>query len=179
MRKLIEDSIHREIALAEKGENAEILLKLNNLSDPVTVELLDRAAIAGVKVRLIVRGMYSVVADRKVRKNLKGIGIVDRYLEHSRVLVFGNGGSRRYHLTSADLLPRNLDSRFEVVCPVEDKKLQDELSTYLQLQWKDEFKARELDKKLSNPPRKRGKKAKATRAQKTIRDWLAAGGGPV
>ncbi|MGI9239873.1 MAG: phospholipase D-like domain-containing protein, partial [Verrucomicrobiales bacterium] len=176
VRKLIEDSIEREIALAEKGEKAEIQLKLNNLSDPQTVELLDRAAIAGVKVRLIVRSMYSVVADRKVKKNLKGIGIVDRYLEHSRIFVFGNGGKPQYYLSSADLLPRNLDSRFEIVCPVEDKKLQEQLATYLQLQWKDEFKARELDKKLSNPPRKKGKKARATRAQRTIRDWLAAGG---
>jgi polyphosphate kinase len=150
-----------------------VFLKLNNLSDPQTVDLLDRAAAAGVKVRLIVRGMYSVVVDRKVKKNLKGIAIVDRYLEHSRIFVFGNGGDPRYYLSSADLLPRNLDSRFEVICPVEDKKLQEQLSTYMELQWSDELKARELDKKLTNPPRKKGKKAQATRAQRTIREWLA------
>ena len=176
VRKLIEDSIRREIELVEKGEKGEIFLKLNNLSDPVTVELLDQAAIAGVRVRLIVRGMYSVVADRKVKKNLKGIAIVDRYLEHSRIFVFGNGGNPQYYLSSADLLPRNLDSRFEVVCPIFDRKLKEQLETYLHLQWKDEVKARVLDKKLSNPPRKSGKKAKATRAQKTIREWLAGEG---
>ena len=70
-------------------------------------------------------------------------------------------------------MPRNLDSRFEIICPVEDKKLQEQLSHYMSLQWKDEVKARELDKKLSNPPRKSGKKARATRAQSTIREWLA------
>jgi polyphosphate kinase len=152
-----------------------VFLKLNNLADPAMVDLLDRAAMAGVRVHLIVRGMYSVVADRKVKKNLKGIAIVDRYLEHSRIFVFGNGGKPRYYLSSADLLPRNLDSRFEIVCPVEDETLQEQLATYLHLQWKDEVKARELDKKLSNPPRKKGKKARATRAQSTIRDWLAKG----
>ena len=165
-----------ESELVEKGEKGEIFLKLNNLSDPVTVELLDQAAIAGVRVRLIVRGMYSVVADRKVKKNLKGIAIVDRYLEHSRIFVFGNGGNPQYYLSSADLLPRNLDSRFEVVCPIVDRKLKEQLETYLHLQWRDEVKARVLDKKLSNPPRKSGKKAKATRAQKTIREWLAGEG---
>ena len=172
LRKLFRKAVAKEISVAEKGDEAEIFLKLNNLSDPETVDLLDRAAEAGVRVHLIVRGMYSVVADRKVRKNLKAIGIVDRYLEHSRIFVFGVGGRRRYFLSSADLLPRNLDTRFEIVCPVEDKKLQQQLERYLQLQWQDEVKARELDKKLSNPPRKSGKKARATRAQQTIREWL-------
>jgi polyphosphate kinase len=173
-RRMIEEAIMGEIRIVEEGGKGEIFLKMNNLSDPVTVALLDKAAAAGVKVRLIVRSMYSVVSDRKVKKNLKAVGIVDRYLEHSRVFVFGNGGKPRYYLSSADLLPRNLDSRFEIICPVEDKKLQEQLATYLQLQWKDVVKARELDKKLSNPPRSKGKKARATRAQKTIRDWLAS-----
>jgi polyphosphate kinase len=105
---------------------------------------------------------------------LKAISIVDRYLEHTRILVFGNGGKRQYYLSSADLLPRNLDSRFEIVCPVEDKKLQAELEHYMQLQWKDVVKARVLDKKLSNPSRHGGKKARATRAQHTIREWLGS-----
>lgn len=173
LRELFQESIAHEIGLAEKGEKGEIFLKLNNLADPEIVGLLDKAAHAGVKVHLIVRSMYSLVAEGKVRKNLKAVGIVDRYLEHSRIFIFGNAGKPQYYLSSADLLPRNLDSRFEIVCPVEDPKLQRELSTYMHLQWKDDVKARVLDKKLSNPPRKRGKKARATRAQATIREWLA------
>ena len=173
LRKMLRAAIRREIELAGNGGRAEVSLKMNNLSDPETVGLLDEAAASGVKVRLIVRSMYSLVPEGKGRKNLKAIGIVDRYLEHSRIFVFGNGGKPQYFLSSADLLPRNLDSRFEIVCPVEDPKLQRELASYMQLQWQDEVKARVLDKKLSNPPRKRGKKARATRAQQTIRDYLA------
>jgi len=172
LRKMFDKAVKAEIALAKNGEKAEIFLKLNNLSDPRTVALLDDAAAAGVKVKLIVRSMYSLVEDGKLRKNLNAIGIVDRYLEHSRIFVFGNGGSPKYYISSADLLPRNLDSRFEVVCPVKDPRLQKELANYLQLQLADECKARVLDKKLSNPERKRGKKIRATRAQGTIRDWL-------
>ena len=172
VRRMLKEAVENEIKIVKEGGKGEIFLKFNNFSDPATIELLDRAAIAGVKVKLIVRSMYSIVADRKVRKNLKAISIVDRYLEHSRIFSFGNGGKPVYYLSSADLLPRNLDSRFEIICPVEDKKLQQQLATYLTLQWEDEVKARELDKKLTNPPRKSGKKARATRAQLTIREWL-------
>lgn len=173
MRGMLADAIAREVELARAGEKAEVFIKMNNFSDPKTVRLLDEAAEAGVKVRMIVRSMYSMIPGGKARKNLKAIGIVDRYLEHSRIFIFGNGGKPRYFLSSADLLPRNLDSRFEIVCPVEDVRLQKELETYMSLQWQDEVKARVLDKKLSNPPRKAGKKARSTRAQSTIRDWLA------
>jgi polyphosphate kinase len=102
-------------------------------------------------VQLIVRAMFSLVTEQPdIKDNLHAIGIVDRYLEHSRIFICGNGGKPRYFLSSADFLPRNFDSRFEVVCPVYDRELQAELAKVFDLQWNDYIKARVLDKDLSN-----------------------------
>ncbi|HUF62200.1 MAG TPA: polyphosphate kinase 1 [Verrucomicrobiales bacterium] len=143
--------IENEIRLAKEGKEASLRLKLNNLADLEIVHALYRASEAGVKVRLIVRAMFSVVTEQPaISDNIEAIGIVDRYLEHSRIFICGNGGKPRYFLSSADFLPRNFDSRFEVVCPVYDRELQRELDKVFELQWHDYVKARVLDKELSN-----------------------------
>ena len=117
LREHVFSLIEREIEFAEKGEKAEIWLKINNLSDVETVRRLYAAADAGVKLRLIVRGMFSFVpGTRQQSDNAEAVGIVDKFLEHTRVLVFHNGGDRRYFLSSADFLARNFDSRCEAVC---------------------------------------------------------------
>lgn len=167
LRKMID----REIKAAEKGERAEIRIKINNISDVETVGRIYEAAAAGVKVQMIVRSMFSViVGGEKKSPNLEAVGIVDKFLEHTRVISFHNGGEPRYFLSSADFLPRNFDSRCEVLCPVYDEDLQEELKRLFDLQWKDNVKARVLDTRLTNNVRHAngdsdGKDAKPVRSQ--------------
>jgi polyphosphate kinase len=163
--------ILNEIEHAHHGREAGISIKLNNLADPEITALLYEASQAGVKVNLCVRSMFSVITGDHVSKNIRAIGIVDRHLEHSRILAFRNGGIPRYFLSSADFLPRNFDSRFEVVCPIYDPALQQKLQHYLDIQWSDNTKARVLDKKLGNALVKRD--GPPVRAQEAVRAWLA------
>jgi polyphosphate kinase len=86
----------------------------------------------------------------KQSENIRAIGIVDRYLEHSRYLIFCNGGSEEIYITSADLMPRNLDHRIEVTCPVFDKNIRAEIRNIFDIQWKDNVKARILDENQAN-----------------------------
>jgi polyphosphate kinase len=143
--------VRDEIKNAKKGREAFIHLKLNNLTDPEMIGLLYQACDAGVKIRLNVRGMFSLLPNQPERKeNIEAIGIVDHYLEHSRIMVFCNGGAHQYFLTSADWMPRNLDGRVEVGVPIYDASLQAELRALLDLQWQDNVKARILDQNLEN-----------------------------
>ncbi len=147
LAKLVRD----EIKNAKKGREAFIHLKLNNLTDPEMIKLLYQACDAGVKLKLNVRGMFSLLPNQPKRsENIEAMGIVDRYLEHSRIMVFCNGGSHKYFLSSADWMPRNLDGRVEVGVPIYDTSLQAELKAFLDLQWKDNVKARILDQNLEN-----------------------------
>lgn len=166
--------IQNEMAHAFAGREASIFLKLNNLADPEITALLYEASQAGVETRLIVRSMFSVITgDRKFSKHICARGIVDRYLEHSRVFLFANGGNPRCLLSSADFLPRNFDSRFEIVFPVLDESLQAELRQVMEIQWSDNIKARVLDRGLSNKVAKGGKKP--VRSQEAVRTWLEQG----
>ncbi|MDG2123148.1 MAG: polyphosphate kinase 1 [Verrucomicrobiales bacterium] len=166
--------IETEIKHAKKGRPAEIFIKINNLSDIETVAHLYRAAEAGVKIRIIARSMFSIVPGiENASENIEAIGIVDSYLEHSRVFRFANGGNPTHFISSADFLPRNFDSRFEIVCPIYDKQIQSELDDYLKIQWSDNVKARILDSELKNRFRKQRKKKPSVRSQIAIADHLA------
>ncbi len=115
---------------------------------------------AGVNVKLIIRGMMSLITGKKdTSDNIKGIGIVDRFLEHTRFMLFCNGGHEECYITSADLMTRNVDRRIEVTCPVFDRTIKNELKEIFQIQWNDNVKARKLDANLSNKFIKQGKKA--------------------
>ncbi len=172
LRTAIGSMIRHETAVAKAGGKASVFLKLNNLADPEMTALLYEAAEAGVEVRLMVRSMFSVAAGHpKVSGNIEGRSIVDGCLEHSRLFVFGNSGNPRVFLSSADFLPRNFDSRFEIIVPVLDEELRDELMHYLDLQWADNVKARVLDAGLTNAIAKGGKKAQ--RCQEAIPEWLS------
>lgn len=172
LRHSIKLWIQNEIVNAQKGLAAEIFIKINNLSDVEIVELLYKAGKAGVKVRLICRSMFSVITgDSRHASNIQAIGIVDRYLEHSRIFQFANGGHPRIFLSSADFLPRNFDSRFEVICPILDPALVAELQTYMEVQWNDNQKARVLDRGLLNHYAK-GNADRSVRSQSLIRSWL-------
>ena len=143
--------IDNEIKNAKAGKKAFIYLKLNNITDSELINQLYEASQAGVTIRMIVRGMFSIVTGIKnVSENIKAIGIVDRFLEHTRFMIFCNGGNEEYYISSADLMTRNIEHRIEVTCPVFDKNIKSELKEIFEIQWADNVKARKLDPMLSN-----------------------------
>jgi polyphosphate kinase len=151
LRNKVTSLIENEIKNAREGKKAFIYLKLNNLTDIEIINLLYEASSAGVKIRLIIRGMLSLVPGiKKVSENIKAIGIVDRYLEHSRFMIFCNDGNEQVYITSADLMPRNLDHRIEVTCPIFDKNIKLELRKIFDIQWEDNVKARIFNESQSN-----------------------------
>lgn len=158
LRNKIISLIENEIKNAKEGKKAYIYIKLNNLTDTEIISYLYEASNAGVKIRLIIRGMLSLVPGiRKSSENIKAIGIVDRFLEHSRFLIFANGGAEQIYITSADLMPRNLDHRIEVTCPVFDKNIRTEIREIFNIQWSDNVKARIFNETQSNEFVKAGK----------------------
>jgi polyphosphate kinase len=134
-RRRLLDLINAEIELAEKGHNAFITLKLNNLVDASMIRKLYEASQAGVKVNLIIRGICSLIPNLEGKsENIRVVKIIGRYLEHSRVLVFGNGGNPLYFLSSADWMIRNIEHRIETTIPIYDSSIQQELQKTLDLQ---------------------------------------------
>jgi polyphosphate kinase len=155
MRKKLMKLIKTAINTARTGEKAEIILKCNNLVDEGIVRQLYKASEAGVPIKLIVRGMFSPVPGIEgMSENIRAISIVDRYLEHSRIFAFRISDAWKVYLTSGDLMFRNLDRRVEVTCPIYDHALKQELLTFLELQWKDNTRARTLDENLRNKYRR-------------------------
>jgi polyphosphate kinase len=151
--------IENEIKNAKAGKKAFIYLKLNNLTDSEIINHLYEASNAGVTIRLIIRGMISLVTGLKDKsENIKAIGIVDRFLEHTRFMIFFNGGNEECFISSADLMTRNIEHRIEVTCPVFDKSIKNEMKEIFEIQWSDTVKARKLDANLSNAFVKPGKK---------------------
>lgn len=151
MRNRLMKLIGEEIANARAGREASIILKANSLIDPRIIDKLYEAGAAGVKTRLIIRGMCSLIPETEgMDGNISGISIVDRFLEHARIFVFHNGGDERYFITSADLMQRNLDRRIEVMCPVYDRRIQAEIRAALDIQLRDNVRARILDREQAN-----------------------------
>lgn len=168
--------IEQEIANAQAGYRASMTLKCNNLVDKELVSKLYEASQAGVEIRLIVRGMCSLLPGVKgISENIQAISIVDRFLEHPRVFVFYNRGNPRYMISSADLMTRNLDYRVEVLCPIFDRDGQRMIQNILDQQWHDNVKARILDQNQVNEYVPRKKRVARIRSQETIHDYLATG----
>jgi polyphosphate kinase len=150
MRNQFIRMINTEIRNAADGKEAWMILKMNSLVDEKIVKKLYEAGKAGVKIQLIIRGICVLIPGQESKTdNIEAISIVGRYLEHSRVLIFANGGDPKYYITSADWMVRNFDHRIEVACPVIDKNLQNELLTIMQIQLHDNTKARNFT--LENP----------------------------
>ncbi len=170
LREFLREKVEQEIENHKAGKSSGISVKVNNLSDTKTIQLIDRAANAGVKVRLIVRSMFSLVVNDD--DPIEAISIVDKYLEHSRMMFFDNAGDPEVFLSSADFLPRNFDTRVETVIPIYDKKIRRQLVDYFEIQWRDNIKARMLDHDLTNHYRKRGKNDEPCRAQDDIEAYL-------
>lgn len=120
--------IDTEIKNAREGREAWVKMKLNHITDPDMVRKLYEASGAGVGIDIVLRGNCSLVPGAEgVAENIRAVGIIDRYLEHARILIFANGGKPRYYIGSADWMPRNLTGRIEVLAPVYDPDLQQDL----------------------------------------------------
>lgn len=173
MRKRLISFIDKEINNARKGKQAWIIIKLNNLVDREMIAKLYEASEAGVKIRLIIRGVCSLIPGVDgFSSNIRGISIVGRYLEHTRLFIFCNGGEEKYFISSADWMTRNLDFRSEVAVPIFDKSIQKEIRDIIELQWKDNTKARVIGGKQENEyvvPRG----ATRVNAQQEIRKYLS------
>ena len=151
MRRQINLLINKEIKNATHKKSAGITLKLNSLSDALLIEKLTHAAKSGVKIKLIVRGICCMFTEnKKFKKPVEAISIIDEYLEHARVMVFENNGNPKVYVSSADWMVRNIDHRIEVACPVLENDLKNELIDIVNIQLNDNIKARELDNELSN-----------------------------
>lgn len=172
----IMELIEQEIANAQAGYRASMTLKCNNLVDKELVTKLYEASQAGVEIRLIIRGMCSLLPGVKgISENIQAISIVDRYLEHPRAYVFYNRGNPRYIIGSADLMTRNLDYRVEVLCPIFDEDAQRVIQDVLDQQWHDNVRARVLDQNQVNEYVKSKKKVARIHSQESIHRYLSTG----
>ena len=164
--------IDQEIKNALKKRPALIFLKLNSLQDRRMIEKLYEASREGVEVKLIVRGICCLVPGIKgLSENIKVISIVDRFLEHSRVYIFGNDGKHKVYLSSADWMERNLSRRFEIGFPVNHPELKKEVIDIMNIQWKDNTKARMINK-IQNNPFQKSKATNRHRSQLEIYQYL-------
>jgi polyphosphate kinase len=155
MRDRLLELMDFEIAQAQKGKKAVVLAKINSLVDVELIERLYRASQAGVKVRLNVRGICCLRPGIKgLSENITVISIVDRFLEHARIIHFHHGGRNRVFISSADWMPRNLDRRLELLVPVEDRACRERLTAILKLHLADTVSSRMLqpDGSYCRPP---------------------------
>jgi polyphosphate kinase len=167
MRSRYVQYIDKEIANAKQGQTAYIILKMNSLVDPDMIFKLYEASCAGVKIKLIVRGVCCLVPGVKgLSEHIEVISIIDRFLEHSRIYIFGNQGNEKMYLSSADWMTRNLSHRIEVAFPILSADLRREIRDMIDLQLNDNVKARNMANPLANDMRKPAEEGiKAVRAQ--------------
>ncbi|MBA9078352.1 polyphosphate kinase 1 [Rufibacter quisquiliarum] len=169
LRTRFEELIQREMQLAQEGKPAYMLVKINALQDTRMIQQLYAASQAGVKIELLVRGICSLLPGIPgVSDNITVRSIVDRYLEHGRIYVFGNGGEEIVYIASADWMNRNLSRRVEVGFPLYNPALRQEIRHLLDLQRQDNQKARNADNTywISEDP------TTTVRAQYAIYDFL-------
>ena len=151
MKSRILRMIDTEIKNAGEGKEAWIKIKINHITDTDMVQKLYQASKAGVKIDIVIRGNCSLVSGIKgLSDNIHCVGIIDRYLEHSRILIFANGGKPRYFLGSADWMPRNLLNRIEVLTPAYDEDLQADLMRTVSYGMRDTCNGRVVDGKGTN-----------------------------
>jgi polyphosphate kinase len=153
-RRKLTQLIDKEIAAVKRGAPAFIKIKVNNLTDQLLIEKLIEASLAGVRIDMIVRGICCLKTDHKRNPNLTVISIVDRYLEHARMMVFCNGNEPLYYIASADLMERNIDQRIEVGAPIYDPEIQKELDLIFNYQWRGSVKSRLITSDMQNEYRK-------------------------
>jgi len=143
--------IDREIKFAKAKKPAWIRIKINNLTDVKLIEKLYVASKAGVKIEMIIRGICCLKPGVKgLSENITAISIVDRYLEHARFVIFGNGGTPETYISSADWMERNLDQRIEVGAKILDPQIQAEIALIFDYQWRGSVKARSISANYKN-----------------------------
>jgi len=171
-RKQLYRLIDKEISNAKQGLNAALTLKANNLVDKRLINKLYEASGVGVKIKMIIRGMCSLVAGVEgVSDNIEIISIVDRFLEHPRVIITHNNGDPLVYISSADWMTRNIDHRIEVAAPIRDQRLKQRIIDIINLHFTDTVKARWIDKEMSNTYVECGNQKKI-RSQIAIYDYL-------
>ncbi|PST82436.1 polyphosphate kinase 1 [Pedobacter yulinensis] len=164
----------REIRHARQGKPAYMILKVNSLADEGIVNKLYQASNAGVKVELIVRGICCLVPGiAGYSENIRVISIIDKFLEHARVFIFGNNGKDDMYLSSGDFMTRNFEHRVEVGFPILDRDVKAEIRDMIELQLQDNTKAREINR-LNNNKYHRTRTVKKVRAQVDIYNYLKA-----
>lgn len=162
-RNKLMELIENEISNKRKGHNAWIDIKVNSITDPAVIDKLKEAAEIGVKIRLSVRASCSLIPIEC--KNITAVGIVDRFLEHSRIFIFCNADENQYFIGSSDIMIRNLDTRIEVATPIYDKSLQQELKNIMDIQFLDNITARDWRSKEKNSIANGGKEKLRTQEE--------------
>ncbi len=169
-QKALFNLIDNEIYNVKSGKPGYIRLKMNSISSYVMVDKLYEASNAGVKIQMIVRGICCLIPGVKgMSENIEVISIVDKFLEHTRLYVFGNNNLPKVYISSADWMTRNIDNRVEVSCPIYDEDIKQELLDTFDICWNDNVKARLLNESQNNEYRKNDKKK--TRAQLEIYNY--------
>ncbi|MGB5553313.1 MAG: polyphosphate kinase 1 [Flavobacteriaceae bacterium] len=169
--KVFKKLIDKEIKNAKNGKEAYIKIKMNSFTSYKMVDKLYEASRAGVKIQLIIRGICCLIPGVSgMSENIEAISIVDKFLEHPRVFIFGNNGKTEVYISSADWMTRNLDYRVEVGCPIYDESIKQELIDTFEISWNDNVKARIFTDKQDNAYRKRNGKP-AIRSQFAIYDY--------
>ncbi len=147
--------IDNEIALAKEGKKGLIKIKMNSLTSYRMVDKLYEASRAGVEIKLIIRGVNCLIPGVPgMSENIEAISVVDKFLEHPRLYIFGNGGEAKIYISSADWMTRNIENRVEVGCPIYDPDIRQELLDTFEISWRDNVKARVFNAAQDNAYRK-------------------------
>ena len=150
-KKILKQLIDEEIKNAKVGKEAYIKLKMNNITSYKMIDKLYEASRAGVKIQMIVRGICCLVPGIEgMSENIEVISIVDKFLEHPRLFIFGNNGNPKVYISSADWMTRNISFRVEVGCPIYDETIKQELIDTFEISWADNVKARVIDQAQDN-----------------------------
>jgi polyphosphate kinase len=170
-RSIILQGIENEIKAHKEGKKGYILFKMNSLVDDQIIDKLYEASQIGVEIKLIIRGICCLIPNLPgISENIEAISIIDKFLEHARVYYFKNNPKEKLYISSADLMPRNIDFRVEVGVPIIDKLLQKKILNYLNLQLKENQKSRFHDLEMSNEMKREG--IKSFRSQIEIYNWI-------
>jgi polyphosphate kinase len=174
MRPYFLNLIQQEIKKHKSTKQGQVIIKLNSLVDEILIEKLYDAAKEGLSVHLVIRGICCALTELSAfKKPIQGLSIVDQYLEHARVFIFGTGKNAKTFISSADWMVRNLDHRIEIACPILDPLIAEELQDILTIQLQENVKGRILDNEQVNTYVLPAQKAKKLRSQTETYTYLS------